>query len=379
MNRIPICVPSGTYPLIVSSGGVEDLGSVVAANGFVSGRVFVVTNPIVGALYLDTACSSLSAAGLTPVPIEIPDGEVHKTIDTWRALVDQLVDARIDRSTPVLALGGGVTGDIAGFAAATAMRGVPLIQVPTTLLAMVDSSVGGKTGVNTPRGKNLVGAFHQPELVFAPLGVLQTLALEEVRAGMAEVVKHAVLGDPELWSILRTRGPDIVAGRDPDGLAQCVVRSGVYKASVVARDEREAGVRSLLNFGHTVGHAIEAVARGRLRHGTCVALGMRAELRHGVSVGRTPSWVAEELDEVLMALGLPLRTPSDLARDGMVRAAAHDKKRVRGTVRVPVVSHIGTASCIAVSLAEVAEMVAHLDTTVPPGELVRTVDVVENP
>jgi len=377
MQSVDVNVPSGAYPLYISAGGVGQLGPLLARHRS-PGRVFVVTNPVVGALYLADTLASLEAAGFAPVAVEIPDGERHKTLDTWRALVERLVALRIDRSTPVVALGGGVTGDIAGFAAATAMRGVPLVQVPTTLLAMVDSAVGGKTGVNTAHGKNLVGAFHQPGLVFAPLAVLSTLPVAEVRAGMAEVVKHAILGDTDLWGILEARGAAIVAGDDPSGMAACVAHSAALKARIVSEDERETGVRALLNYGHTVGHAIEAVAKGGMRHGECVALGMLAELRHSEAVGRSTPGLAARLQTLLQQLGLPCITPSGLSRSEMVDAAAHDKKRIRGTVRVPVVHHIGAAACIAVPPAEVAEMISHLDATVPRGELDRTVAVSEN-
>jgi len=244
---------------------------------------------------------------------------------------------------------------------------------------MVDSAVGGKTGVNTEQGKNLVGAFHQPDLVFAPLSVLKTLPTEELRSGMAEVVKHAILGDTTLWAILQERGRDMLAGRDVAGIEACVLRSAIFKAAVVAGDERESGTRSLLNFGHTVGHAVEAVAGGALRHGECVALGMRAEVRHGISSGRTSPQVATELESILRVLELPLSTPQKLDRGAMLRAASHDKKRVRATIRVPVVHDVGSASCIAVGPDEVAEMVNHLDSTVPPGKLIRTVEVLEKP
>jgi 3-dehydroquinate synthase len=369
MRRVEVNLPAGRYPIEIEPGGMEGLGAAVR-RVHAGGRVVVVTNPVVGALYGAAAVRSLEAAGLDVALVEIPDGEVHKTLATWRDLVEDLVDIGVTRSTPVVALGGGVTGDIAGFAAASVLRGVPLIQVPTTLLAMVDSAVGGKTGVNTRQGKNLVGAFHQPVLVYVPLATLQTLPFEEVCAGLAEVVKHAVIGDLPLWELLEERGPAIATGTDTDGLAQCVARSATLKARIVSEDEREAGKRALLNFGHTVGHAVEAVARGRLRHGECVALGMRAELRHGVAAGRTAPGVEIRVENLLDSLGLPGTVPSDWSRSEMVVAAGHDKKRIRGTLRLPVVDRLGSADCIVVNSREVAEMLQYLDVTTPPGTLV---------
>ena len=378
VKTIRVAVPGAEYPLVVTTGGLDSLGAVLAAH-LSARRVVVVTNPVVGELYLDDCVQSLERAGISVQTAEVPDGEVHKHLCTWRSLVETLLELRVDRSCAVIALGGGVTGDIAGFAASTLMRGVPLVQVPTTLLAMVDSAVGGKTGVNTAHGKNLVGAFHQPQLVFAPLSVLQTLPAEELRAGMAEVIKHGLLGDPVLWGLLEERGAAIVEGRDLAGLAECVLRSAHYKAGVVARDEREQGMRSLLNFGHTVGHAVEAVGAGRLRHGECVALGMRAEIRHGILTGRTLPDVAVRLEKLLTQVGLPLLAPKDLDRSAMVAAGAYDKKRSRDTIRVPAVADIGEAACIAVTLDEVAEMINLLDSTVPPGELFRWVEGSEMP
>lgn len=377
MIRVDVELGAGSYPIHVVDGGLEGLGTAVSSVA-PAGRCVVVTNPVVGALYLDAAVASLARAGWQVEAVEVPDGEVHKTLDTWRALVDRLVALRVDRHTPVVALGGGVTGDLAGFAAATALRGVPLVQVPTTLLAMVDSSVGGKTGVNTPHGKNLVGAFHQPVLVYAPLQVLETLALEERRAGMAEVVKHALIGDAPLLELLEARGKLVLAGADPAGLAECVARSAELKARIVGEDELEHGARALLNFGHTAGHAVEALGKGSLRHGDCVALGMGAELRHGEQVGRTARGLAARYHRLCATLGLPTTLPWPMDHASLVAAAAHDKKRIRGTLRLPVVAEVGHARCVAVHPDEVAEMLHHLDVTVPRGELDRTVAVSED-
>ena len=357
-------LPGGTYPVVIDGGGLEGLGQAVV-RVTASRRVVLVTNPVVGALYSASARASLAQAGFTVVEIEVPDGEVHKTVETWSRLVHALLDAKISRSTPVIALGGGVTGDIVGFAAATVLRGVPLIQVPTTLLAMVDSAVGGKTGVNAAHGKNLVGAFHQPLLVFVALATLRTLPLVEVRAGLAEVVKHGMIGDSTIWDLLEAPGPGILDGTDREGLAICVARSALLKARVVSEDERETGIRSLLNFGHTVGHAVEAVMRGQLRHGECVALGMRAELRHAVACARSPVELVAAMDDLLARLGFPVSVPRSVKYSHLDAAAAHDKKRIHATIRVPVVDRIGSSRCIVVDAREVPEMIRHLDVAAP--------------
>ena len=376
LKTVQVQVADGAYPIIIDDGGLAGLGAAVSQLDGLK-RVVLVTNPVVGALYAMDARRSLERAGIHVDVVEIPDGEAHKTVATWSRLVDDLLDVRLTRATPVVALGGGVTGDIAGFAAATVLRGVPLIQVPTTLLAMVDSAVGGKTGVNTHHGKNLVGAFHQPRLVFAPLATLRTLPPGELRAGLAEVVKHAVIGDSELWELLEARGPAILDGLDSDGLAECVARSAVLKARIVSEDEREAGVRTLLNFGHTVGHAVEAVLRGRIRHGECVALGMRAELHHAVDRSRTPLEVAARMDVLLDRLGMPMHIPGPARQSDLVSAARHDKKRIHATIRLPVVDQIGSARCIVVQPREVPEMLQYLDVAAPPGERMNAVTMSE--
>ena len=332
----------------------------------------VVTNPIVGALYRHATVESLRKSGFAPQVVLIPDGESHKHLETWSRLVGELVALGVDRRTPGIALGGGVTGDIVGFAAASVLRGLPLIQVPTTLLAMVDSAVGGKTAVNLPAGKNLVGAFHQPVLVYAALRTLKTLPAEEVTAGLGEVVKHALIGDALLWARLLEG-----EGQDLEALASCVRRSCALKAAIVAEDERERGRRVVLNFGHTVGHGIEAAMGGRLRHGHCVALGMLAELRYAASRGWTPKALPLQTELLLKRLGLPVVVPPKLDLDLVRAAARHDKKRDRGTLRSCAVSQVGTVRLIVLDPGEVDEMVGHLDAAAFTRKLIGAAATVE--
>jgi 3-dehydroquinate synthase len=297
--------------------------------------VVVVTDEVVARIWLGAARASLEGAGIQVFAVVIPSGEANKTLATFSACLDAVLGHSIDRRTPILALGGGVVGDIAGFVAATALRGLPFVQVPTTLLAMVDSSVGGKTGINHTSGKNRIGAFHQPSLVFAPLSSLSTLPPRERSAGLAEVIKTAVLGDADLLRDLE-RGGERMLGSDPTALAPIIARAVEIKARVVAEDEREAGARAILNFGHTVGHALEhALGYGTLLHGEAVALGMVAETRWAIATGicreRT---LADRIATLCARLGLPPSTPP-VDRSLVVQALALDKKAMNRHLRVP--------------------------------------------
>lgn len=360
MRRLSVPLPDDrAYPIVLWDGGLERLGQTLLEI-FPAGRAFLVTNPVVGALYGDAAAQSLEAAGFSVITLQIPDGEAHKTVQTWMGLVEALLNAGIDRRTPVIALGGGVTGDIVGFAAATAMRGVPLVQVPTTLLAMVDSSVGGKTGVNSPRGKNLIGAFHQPSLVFAPLRTLQTLDDAELRCGLGEAIKHGVLDDVEIMRLCAANATEIL-NRDPSVLGELVERCCRVKASVVAQDEREAGVRALLNLGHTVGHAIErALGYGQMRHGECVALGLVAEARWAVARGDCDAKIVRDIVDVLDTLEMSTTPPKGLDVAALVAAAGADKKLSRGTLSTAILEKMGQARLERVPASEIPAMMAQL-------------------
>jgi 3-dehydroquinate synthase len=261
-------------------------------------------------------------AGFQPFTCIIPDGEHHKTLGTVATLYDQFLDHGLDRSGTVLSLGGGVTGDIAGFAAASFMRGVPFVQVPTTILAMADASVGAKTGVDLPKGKNLVGAFKQPELVIMDTNVLATLPEAEIRSGMAEVIKHGVLADPELFAQLATSPPNLECPLSPSQLA----RTLQVKIDVVEQDPLERGLRATLNLGHTVGHALERLSNFTLRHGEAVSIGMLAAAQIAHSLGWADASLPTRIASTMAAWGLPVRCPP-FAVDDVWEAMAHDKKR----------------------------------------------------
>lgn len=356
---LTVDLPGGrAYPIHVVDGGLEGLGETLAA-AISPRRVALVTNPVVGALYQDAAIDSLSAAGFSPELLHIPDGEAHKTVQTWHMLVESLLRAGIDRKTPVIALGGGVTGDIVGFAAATALRGVPLVQVPTSLLAMVDSAVGGKTGVNSPRGKNLIGAFYQPALVYAAMGTLKTLDLAEIRSGLGEVIKHGLLRDRALFELCAAH-PDEILALDPVLMRQLVVRCCTVKAAVVAEDERESGIRAILNLGHTVGHAIEnRLGYGEMRHGECVAVGVIAEARWAAARGDCAPELPAQIQAVTARLGLPTAAPT-LRIEALLDAAQSDKKLSRGTLSTAILEDIGKVRLARIPADEIPAMMAQL-------------------
>jgi len=322
-RSLPVEAPGGSYDIHIGAGTLPYLGGALRAAGVPEGtKVAVVSDTHVAPLYATTVTDALRRHGYTPFLCTVPAGEEHKTLTTVRDLYDQLLAGDLDRTGTVLALGGGVVGDLAGFAAATFMRGVRFVQAPTTLLSMTDASVGGKTGADLPQGKNLVGAFKQPALVFIDLATLETLPAEEVRSGLAEVLKHGVIGDAALLRELAGHGP---AGRlipTPEQLA----RSIQVKIDIVQEDPFERGRRAVLNLGHTTGHALERLSDFSVRHGEGVAIGTVVAARIAEALGRAPSGLAHELAGVLRDAGLPVACPPLPASD-IYAAMRHDKKR----------------------------------------------------
>jgi 3-dehydroquinate synthase len=303
----------------------------------------VVSNPTVAPLYAADVTASLRAADLRPVACSIPDGEEHKTLATVRALYDQFLDAGLDRSGTVLSLGGGVTGDVAGFAAATYMRGVRFVQAPTSLLAMVDASVGGKTGVDLPQGKNLVGAFKQPALVLIDPQVLRTLEPAEFRSGMAEVLKHGILADAALFEALAP-GPE--GGDVPRTLSVArLVQALRVKVDVVEADPYEGGRRATLNLGHTVGHALERLSGYELRHGEAVACGLVAAARLAEALGCAEGGLTKRVADALTTWGLPTTIPA-YPVPAILDAMTHDKKKQQGQLRWILPRRIGEVEIV---------------------------------
>ncbi len=320
---LPVRYPGGEYPVHVGEGLLDYVGGALRAAGSPEGgRVAIVSNPVVAPLHAARIEASVRGEGFQPFPCTLPDGEPHKTLATVADLYDQFLASGLDRGGTVLSLGGGVTGDVAGFAAATYLRGVPLAQVPTTLLAMVDASVGGKTGVDLPQGKNLVGAFKQPGLVLVDPAVLATLPSAEVRSGMAEVIKHGVIGAPDLFADLE--GLHAISRR-PLSTPQ-LARALQVKIEVVEADPLEQGQRATLNLGHTVGHALERLSGFTLRHGEAVAIGMVVAARISAELGRAETHLPARIEAALSAWDLPVRCPP-FDVEAIWQAMAYDKKR----------------------------------------------------
>ncbi len=352
--QLSVDLPEQSYPVFIEPGGLEGLGrAVVDVLGHVD-RVIIVSDSTVWPMVAEECDASLRAAGVTAAHCIIGCGESVKSIATWSRVLEQVLDLGVDRSTPIVAVGGGLVGDLAGFVAATAMRGLPFIQVPTTLLAMVDSSVGGKTGVNTRHGKNMVGAFYQPRLVYAAMSLLGSLSQEDFRSGLGEVVKHALLADAALFALCE-EGADAICARQPSILTEVVAACVRIKASVVAQDERESGWRAVLNLGHTVGHAIEATLIGTpqaMPHGLCVAIGLVAETAWAERISACPEGTTERLAALLAALGLP-QCPSDLDVPAVLAQVKFDKKVRRGRLQTAVVEDVGRVRLAEIGGAEV--------------------------
>ena len=332
------------YPVWTGLGALDAMAALVAAAA-PAHRCAVVTDATVAPLHLPRLLAALGAlgGGREPVVVTIPAGEAHKTRSSWAAATDALLDAGCGRDTTVVALGGGVVGDVAGFVAATYLRGVPIVQIPTTLLAMLDASVGGKTGVDTPAGKNLVGAFHPPAAVVCDPTTLATLPRADLVAGAAEAVKHGVIADERYLQAVASwlGGPDRSPTEDLEALAALVARSVALKAAVVAHDEREGGVRKILNFGHTIGHAVESASGYALRHGEAVAIGMAVEAELAERAGVATSGTAGRVREALAVGGLPTALPAGLAPEEIVRRTRSDKKARAGVVEYALPTRIG--------------------------------------
>lgn len=341
METLRVELGRRSYEILIGGGLLDGLGQRVASLGF-SGRLALLSNHTVFGLYGKGATASLKEAGFDPVEIVIPDGEEHKGLLWIEIIMGELLKHGLDRGSVIVALGGGVVGDIAGFAAATYMRGISFVQVPTTLLAQVDSSVGGKTGVNHALGKNMIGAFWQPSLVLADLDTLRTLPERELRAGLSEVIKYGVIRDREFFDLLMQSSGDVLS-LDPPALTRVVRRSCEIKAEVVGADEREAGMRAILNFGHTIGHAIEtATGYTGLLHGEAVAIGMVHAARLAEKTGLMPAAESERVEEAVRLYGLPSAIPAGVSADVLIDAMSRDKKSVGGRVRFVLPEGIGS-------------------------------------
>jgi len=364
-------------PIEIAAGALSTLGERVRAVA-PDRRVAIIADQQVAQLYGSKALASVLASGLalgtttggTPAPglFTFPAGETQKTRTTWGTLTDQLMASGHRRDTVIVALGGGVTSDLAGFVAATYLRGVPVVQVPTSLLAMIDASIGGKTGLDTPAGKNLVGAFHQPILVLVDPRLLKTLPPQHLRAGLSEAIKHGIIADAAYFGWIASSLRELLHGDqfDDETALHLVKRSIEIKVGVVERDEREAGIRKILNFGHTIAHALEHVTGYGVSHGDAVSIGMVAEARLAERLGIAKEGLADTISTVLDAAGLPTRLPEGVDRAEIVTATRADKKSRAGQVEYALPESIGTmavaggAYAVAVPETDVLRTLQHL-------------------
>ncbi|GMR04757.1 MAG: 3-dehydroquinate synthase [Thermodesulfobacteriota bacterium] len=356
MPTIRVELGPRSYPIEIERGILDHVGERLVEAGL-EGRAAVVTNPLVGGLYNKRLLSSLKKAGFDAFTITIPDGEEYKTLSEASKIYDALIEHRMERSSPVVALGGGVIGDITGFAAATYLRGVPYVQVPTTLLAQVDSSVGGKTAVNHKKGKNLIGSFYQPAAVYIDPDVLNTLDERDVRSGMSEVVKYGVIRDAEFFRFLEANAENLLKLKDE--ILTAIKRSCEIKAEVVSADEREeTGVRAVLNFGHTFGHAIETLSGyGTFKHGEAVSIGMVMAAALSVRLGLCEAELGDRLQVLLASLGLPVKPPA-LNAASIIEALRHDKKVASGRLRFVLARGVGSVVLRDVTEDEIEEFLS---------------------
>lgn len=359
MTTITVKHSGGAYEVIVRPGALAQLGQIVRKVA-PERRAMLVVDSKIAASHGRVAEQSLTSAGFELGRIELKATEDHKTLEAAQQIYEAMLKARISRNCPLVALGGGIVGDVAGFAAATFLRGVPLVQVPTTLLAMVDASIGGKTGVNMPLpkpgapgapgaggglGKNLVGSFWQPRAVVVDPLVLRTLDQREFRCGLAECVKHGLIADRDYLKFLASRAADLAA-QEPDALLELIARSVRIKADIVTRDEREVGERAHLNLGHTFAHAIESVPKLDLRHGEAVAIGLCAAMRCAQEMGRVNGDAAKSLAGLLVRLGLPTSLPKQAKADGLIAAMGYDKKVADGALRLVLPASTGSVQVV---------------------------------
>lgn len=357
---IRVDVPQQSYDIAIAANSLDDLG-VWMSRLKLGKKVLVVSNPAIVKKYGERAIAALKLVGYDVASCTLPAGERYKTLKSIEKLYDAALQHRLERSSTIVALGGGVIGDMAGFAAATWLRGINVVQVPTSLLAMVDSSVGGKTGVNHPKGKNLIGAFHQPCFVLIDPSVLKTLPPREFRAGMAEVIKYGIIWDAELFDKLENASRlDQLRYIDEELLSIILTRSCQAKADVVSKDEKEAGLRAILNYGHTIGHAVESLTNYKLlKHGEAVAIGMVAAGQIAVQLQMWKPVDAQRQDALIQKAGLPTQLPSGLDIEAILDTLQTDKKVKDGKVRFVLPTQIGAVTVTDQVPANVIRQVLH--------------------
>lgn len=366
VSRFLLRLPGGdAYPVVVGSGVVAEAPDLIAALRV--SRCAVITDSHLEAGHARDVLDLLRSRGLPGDLFAFPAGEIHKTRAAKDAIEDAMLEAGCGRDTAVVAVGGGVTGDLAGFVAATFMRGIPWLQVPTSLIAMADASIGGKVGVDHPKGKNLIGAFHHPVAVLADPAYLATLPAGEIRSGLAEIVKAGMIADGELFDHLETDAPRL-ASLDREAIAAPLARAVGVKVSIVIEDEREDGIRVALNFGHTIGHALERLSGWSLRHGEAISIGMAAEALMAVEAGILEEGAARRLTRLLAVLGLPVHLPAGADPPAILAAAATDKKTREGRLRLALPGSVGS----------IARTAGGFAATVPPGTVLACLEAIRS-
>lgn len=356
MHVVNVETPGGRYPIRIAPGRIDKLDVAIPTDAT---AIAVITNPTISAHYGARAEAALARTGKRIVRIELPDGERYKDWQTLNLIFDALLRHQLDRRAVIVALGGGVIGDMAGFAASVYMRGIRFVQVPTTLLAQVDSSVGGKTAINHPLGKNMIGTFYQPQAVDIDIDVLRTLDAREVSAGLAEVIKYGLILDSAFWKWCEDN-VSALRKLDDDALAYAIGRSCELKAQVVSADERESGVRALLNLGHTFGHAIEAgLGFGSWLHGEAVGCGMVLAAALSVRVAGFPAADVDRVRDLVRAIGCPVQPP-DLGVDRWLSLMRVDKKAEAGDIRYVLMPHIGKGLVVGAPDATVKEVLSEV-------------------
>ncbi|MGD9852530.1 MAG: 3-dehydroquinate synthase [Nitrospirales bacterium] len=360
-HRVPVLLGDRSYEILIQAGLLGQLGDICQALGL-SGRIAIITNPIIHELYGPMVQRVLKRTGFACTTVLLPDGERAKSMTWLGKILDELAAKRFERRDAILALGGGVVGDVAGFAAASYLRGVPFVQVPTTLVAQVDSSVGGKTGVNHPLGKNLIGAFYQPKAVVIDPHVLHTLPKREWVAGLAEVIKYGVIADRDFFEFLENHVEEL-RSQNETVIPGMVRRCCEIKAEVVAGDEREAGRRKILNYGHTVGHALEAWGKySTWVHGEAVGIGMVQEASIGQFLGRCDGEVVERQTELIREVGLPVAMPKWAFSD-LWTGMQHDKKVVKGQINCVIPERLGQVQVLPLNRSDLQKWFSQ--TTLP--------------
>jgi len=359
MRKIKVKLGSNSYEIHIGAGIIKQAGHRLKERGFTD-RVVIITNPTVNRLYGDALKQSLSQENFKVSILQVPDGEEQKSLATAGKLYHELAESYAERTTPILALGGGVIGDLAGFVAATYLRGVALIQIPTTLLAQVDSSIGGKVALDYGQLKNKIGAFYQPRLVISDIDILKTLDTKTLGDGLAEVIKYGVIREEAFFTYLE-QNIDKIKSFDEGALEEIVSKSAEIKASVVEKDEKDQGLRAILNYGHTVGHAIESISNFRVAHGEAVALGMIAAARISSEMGIFAPDELLRLESLIRRAGLPTKMPNLNPAD-LIQAMKHDKKVLAGKVRFVLPKSLGDVFLTdTVSLSLVEKILAEWD------------------